>query len=361
MNLEQYLKIGNTVEVQILKEQGKYIRLNTLVEKSYENGLITLSSPMEKGRYIYIPVNTVVMIQFMAEVELQTKELFAFKGKIITSNDSNNGTRVPTIVLEKVSEVTKQQRRESYRLPIVTDIHYKKMIPIKDNPKEFNYGPEKEMLTKNVSVTGLRAVTMEKIPSGTLLSIEIPAENELILIRGSVIDSFPMEDSTLRFDTRVVFTLQTQMQEAQLGRFIMEKQAESIRKSVSGDHILQGFTSRAPEHPEDANSRRCDLIIMLAHMLSIVQLTFFVSIFPRGSLALERLFHYYVPQVYDYNSALYLAIVAVGQLTLLGFGFFFDSFRIRKYGGRYRTGLIAQTSFTLFLLAVSQYLISLNG
>lgn len=361
MDLSTHLRIGTSIEIQLLKEQGRMQRMRTMVERGIEDDLITISAPMEKGRYIYIPVHTVVTLQFMVD-NTEGKQAYGFKAKIINVTDSAQGTRVPTFQLEKISDIIKQQRRETFRLPIVTDIKYQIMTLSSENPKEYIYGPPRELLTKNISITGLRGVSSEKLPTGTMVTFEITTGEEPLRIKARILESSNLQDSSLRYDTRAIFLDQTVSKESALGRYIMQKQSEGIRKSLTGDRIFRSIMKGSTDHyPDTPGTKYCDIVIMIAHMLSIVQLVLFSSIIPRSTLGLERRFNYLTPQVYDVSAANSLLIVAVVEMAILALGYVLDSSRVRSTGGRYRTGLFLHLAATLILLTVSQYLISLNN
>ncbi len=152
------------------------------------------------------------------------------------SFDRDNGLFVFDAVMEKaftkenlrvcqfriVSDIKKQQRRSSYRLPVVLDASINLSQPevdIPGDPKVY------DVQTRDLSDGGMSFTCFEYFPPGTLIDICLPLSRDANLsLTGKIIRCFLPSEKTVKYNISVQFINIPSRDQAKISKFIFQTQ-----------------------------------------------------------------------------------------------------------------------------------------
>ncbi len=121
-----------------------------------------------------------------------------------------------------ISDIQKQQRRSSYRLPVVLDAKVNLSQPEVDIPGD----PEiYEVQTRDLSDGGMSFTCFEYFPPGTLIDIYLPLNYEARLtLTGKIIRCFLPSEKTVKYNVSVQFINIPSRDQAKISRYIFQTQ-----------------------------------------------------------------------------------------------------------------------------------------
>lgn len=212
------LKVGSLIEMEIMTPSNKMIKLKTIVEEIVDDSRLKVFAPISKGVNYPLRVNqgfTLITVHKYPTVDKY--DILSCRCKIV---DKYREGSISTVEIVKTGNFSQIQRRNYFRLPLI------KNIKIKANSREF------DMLTKDISGSGIRGYVSQKIPIDTVGTLVInTGEKDLELIY-KVIECSPDPEHSYRYEMRANFPNMKNSQLSQLLKFIFSKQSESIRKQI---------------------------------------------------------------------------------------------------------------------------------
>ena len=164
MNLEDILKSTKAIEVSVIDQKYGELNLHTLIDKgfSYTDNCFSIMAPRYNGKNYPLHHGETIEI-FFVTTKKNEKKVYSFKGNIVKK------TREASLVehvVQKTSEVKEIQRREAFRLPIT-----KSAIIYIDNEGL-------EVLSKNISATGIRFVVNKKLYINSIVKVKLSFDDE---------------------------------------------------------------------------------------------------------------------------------------------------------------------------------------
>lgn len=198
------LNIGDKIELIYEKEIYK----SKVQDISGETGL-TVSNPIAKGYYVYIPVDSALIVRFYKE-----NACYQFFSSLVSKSDLN-GLRA--LNLDIVSNVEKIQRRKYYRIELALPIMYKRC-----EEKEY-----KRAIMKDISGGGIKISLDTVFKRGEKIDLKINIDKMKIKICGVVIR---VSKNKRIYDLGIEFDDVDRINREKIIKFIFKKQRERIKR-----------------------------------------------------------------------------------------------------------------------------------
>ena len=345
MDLNKLLQTGSLVELEITNPGEKKAKtFHVIIDKPYNNGIFTVSSPMQQGRNYPVKNESIVKIVFSFRKDNE-QEAYSLKCKVVSRSNSK---KFNTLTLESISSPEKVQRREYFRFSIVENI-------------KFTYAEEiHDMLTVNISATGLRGITTKKIPDGESITIDLPLEKSNLRLYGEVVNSNLSKGSQIKYDTRIKFVNITENQKSKITNFIFSKQSEMALKSLNREGYNPNFLNLNFSGDEyfqtDSNSFK-KLSSPISLLISIVLIGLFTKSMPEKMNGLDMFFHNLRNSSWKLDYLYLTVLVSLIQILFSSFGIISK----RSTSGRVNRVLLSNLIFALLLLLICGALISISN
>lgn len=345
MNLNKLLQTGTLVELEISDSgEKKPKNFHVIIDKPYNNGVFSISSPMKQGRNYPVKNDSIVKIIFSFKKDNE-QEAYSLKCKI-TSRSNNK--KFNTLLLQTISSPEKVQRREYFRFSIVQNI-------------KFTFeGQIYDMLTVNISATGLRGITNKKIPDGESISIDLTLEKSTLRLTGEVVNSNLSKESQIKYDTRIKFINITESQKSKITNFIFSKQSEMALKSLNRDGYntdLINLNFSGDDYLEDDKNSFKKLSSPAALLISIVLIGLFTKAMPEKMNGLDMFFNNLRSPLWKIDYLYATIILSFIQIIFSILGIFSK----RKSTGRINKVLLSNLFFACILIFSCAILISISS
>lgn len=222
------------LELTFELEPDKRISLKSELVEIVTDTKIAITIPSFNGRRYLLDVGKRLRIYFKKE----DVGVCNFYGLVVSRKLDES---MPILLIQMVSQVDKNQRRDYYRLPLVTDVIFKTQIGVVKE-KQINNGKIEEVeipsykelavVTKDISGGGLRAMVGERFEPGSKLQVIIILDNERIVVNAEVVRCQIFDETVKRYDCGVRFLEVEEKDRSRIIAFIFEKQRNLRKKGL---------------------------------------------------------------------------------------------------------------------------------
>jgi len=342
MNLEEILKSSKSIEISVYDNILGELNFHTLIDVGFQyvNNSFSVVAPTYQGENYHFHNNDIISIYFISMVK-NTKKVFSFKAKVLHRTKENNFIE---IVIQKKSEVEQIQRRSAFRLPITKNI----IVNVDD--KEY------EVLSKDISASGLRFIINKKLKAGSKLDVKINFEDEIqITAEGNVIESFLLKDSSMKYDTKIEFAGLKNSEKDKLMNYVFSKQIEMLKKTTNSDAADNIYHMIYGEYEEKRNGP--DTILDIIHGIKYASMgllfliiVFFIKAMPETSYGIGRFFRHAYRVQWD-SSVLNLTFtIATIQFASTSIGLYLNSKRMKRKTDKYNITMIFNFIISIFVI-----------
>ncbi|MBF4692764.1 flagellar brake protein [Fusibacter ferrireducens] len=361
MELKNFLLPSRSIEVAVTIEDEDHkpalLRLKTVIETGYENGFFKIVAPMHHGRLYSFRENEIITVTFTTQND-QKREAFDIKCSIVSREHKGN---LYTLTLRSTGSPQKVQRRQAFRVNIF-------------NTYTFTYKDKtQQIVTKDISSTGMRGLTTMQMSKGDMFEIQFNANTKeqheidpelyakkIFTIKCRVVDCMPQTEIR-RYMQRIQFLEMTSSQNKYLIQYLYAKQAEIIytEGSDSDQRALmdQYFNSQYDDVPvEDAVTRRIQLFSLISLFVLFLSIVFLLYAQPKPVYGLDRFFDYFRAQAW--NSAYYLLSLfsSILNLFIAMYGLILNATKIKTKKDHFNRLLLVTLTLTVVLIFVLLYL-----
>ncbi len=341
MTLNEQLITGALLELEVPSPDDvkKSQNFHVVIDKPFKDGLLTVTSPMKSGRVVPLQKDTVVKIVFSVGGANAT-DAFSATCRII---DRQRSGKFNTLMLELTSSPKKVQRREYFRFSIVKKV-------------EFIYDGQKyEMLTKNISATGVRGISNKKIPDGDICIVNLPIDDEIMSLRSEIVFSSPSQDSRYKSDLRLRFVDISEKDKSKITHFIFQQQSQMVRKNLdeSGLNRNKNYASDGLEFGEVQVDIK-DYIPPFSWALTIIIASLFLRARPERMNGLDKFWGHLRDFTWNELYLNFMAIACLAQLAFCAFGFYVH----RQNKKQWSMSLIINGGIAILLLFMYVFLYS---
>lgn len=217
LEVGQILKIGSLLKIQptFSMKLKDYQRIySTRIEEVGED-TITVGAPIYKG--VVIPLRPGQ--QLIAGIS-QKDALYGFYTEIVDRGKINE---LPVIRIRKGKESKRIQRRKHVRINGISRVDIKILKKEEDNLGNF-YFDKRKIREKNISGGGMLIVSPQKLPTGTIMEINITLPyTEPIRTMGKVIRALKMEDE---YEIGISFMNIAEKDREKIIKYVYQRQVE---------------------------------------------------------------------------------------------------------------------------------------
>ncbi len=233
-DLRSMLKDVTVLELAVEVEPDKRISLKCELIEIVTAAKISVSVPIHNGRRHPLDVGKRLLVYFKKE----DYGVCHFFGLVVSRQLDG---LPPTLSIQMVSPIDKVQRRDYYRMPLITDVILKipQGVTIEkqvDNGKivevEKTTYKELSVVTKDISGGGLRTLVGEQLELGLIMKIVIILENEQIEVEGEIVRCQIFDAAVKRFDCGIRFRDVGEKERSKIIAFVFEKQRNLRKKGL---------------------------------------------------------------------------------------------------------------------------------
>jgi c-di-GMP-binding flagellar brake protein YcgR len=207
-------KIKQKVELHIDTSTG-ILNLSTHIEHITDAGEFIVAAPFYKGQlYPFLAKEHVEMVCKMEHMGIISCD-------VVVSKRLRNGSIV-LLLLEKISDIRKVQRRRHYRLPTLLETE---VVPLSRQERI-----QLHAVTKDISAGGVKCITPERLFQQEHVRLKVDLNGESLKINSSVLESVEMSPAALRFETRFQFEKLNMDEERTIVAYIFEEQRKRRAK-----------------------------------------------------------------------------------------------------------------------------------
>lgn len=222
------------LELTLETEPGKRISLKCELIEILTATKIAVSIPLYNGRRVPLEMGMRVRAFFKRE----DLGVCNFNGLVVSRRLDGE---MPSLHLQLVSGVDKNQRRDFYRLQLVTDVILRIQTGVSVE-KQVDKGKiveveipsyrELAVVTRDISGGGLRAMVGEPFTAGQRLNVIILLENERIEVKAEVVRCQLFDSAVKRYDCGLKFLDVEEKDRSRIISFIFEKQRNLRKKGL---------------------------------------------------------------------------------------------------------------------------------
>lgn len=204
----KWFKIKQRVELHIETELG-VLNLSTHIENITDAGEFIVAAPFYRGQlYPFLTQEHVELVSIIDSLGIISCD-------VIVSKRMKNGSIV-LLVLEKISDIRKVQRRRHYRLPTLLDTE---VVPLMRLERVHLHA-----VTKDISAGGLKCITPERLFQEEHVRLKVNISGETLKLNSSVLESVALTPEALRYETRFEFDDLKMYEEKIIMGYIFEEQ-----------------------------------------------------------------------------------------------------------------------------------------
>lgn len=212
------LKVGSLVEIETIDANANPIKLKTIVENIISESELKLFAPIYMGKNFPIRIgDSFELITVHKYPTVDKYDILSCRCKVSSKTKEGN---ISTITVIKTGIFKPIQRRNYFRLPLI-----KNMTIISEDE-------EHELLSKDLSASGIRGFINKKIPVDTEIILLLNIETGVLRLKTRVIDCYPDPHHTYRYELRGSFVGIKNTQMSALHKYIFSKQSEAIKKQI---------------------------------------------------------------------------------------------------------------------------------
>ncbi|HAG70075.1 MAG TPA: flagellar brake protein [Lachnospiraceae bacterium] len=236
--LSKYIKEGDKVDIESIVRAGKDSekrQYRTMVYDIVSEDQIRIAMPMEQGKVILLPVDAEYNLCFYTK-----NGLYQCIAKVLERNKNGN---VFSLLMELVTDLSKYQRREYYRLNTVLEMKASKVadevdmlsteeVEIIDTDITFDNG-----VMVDISGGGARFISRTQYPVGSevLFKFKLFVSGKIneYTLHGRVLFSQPLKNNPGAYEHRMQFIRIPKDDRESIIRYIFEEERK-IRRREKG-------------------------------------------------------------------------------------------------------------------------------
>jgi len=225
------LGIGSKVEIS-------YLPINKPEIEDYASKIIDIEgddiihilNPMLEGQIRLIPLGAVIdVIVYRNDA---VGGIVSFTGEVVNRVESN----INFIKVKIISKLKKIQRREFYRLPIITKVHIRKLLI--DSTSELNLDDSQKYdvgVTKDLSGGGMSVASNLIVDKDDIVAVKIFVDNNevnFIFAHGKVLRTQLIDTSAYKYEIGIQFESITETARENLIQYIFVEQRKLRQKGM---------------------------------------------------------------------------------------------------------------------------------
>lgn len=238
LELKKYILPGSKLELvaidRIVQQDGstKRKKFDSQVVEVVDEDHIEILMPMEKTKLVLLPVNGQYDVHFIT-----SKGLFQCLAKVTERYKNGN---VYLLMIEKITNLQKYQRREYYRYACTIDMETRNLSEIENKrfeeriPFDYEEIPTYKSTIVDISGGGLRFVANMAfdVDSQIICDYHLGDKNlgHTYKLIGKILGQRPLENKPGFYEHRVMFTKIENSEREEIIRYIFEQERKNRNK-----------------------------------------------------------------------------------------------------------------------------------
>lgn len=364
MELSNYLIPSHSIEITVKTrdDQNKTndLILKSVIERGIENDTFKIIAPIYHGTVYNIHIGEILTISFSSP-DSTNKQLYSVTCKVSDRHFSQNMSTLDLLILSKPLKI---QRRQAFRVNIY-------------NTYSFIYkGTPQELITKDISCTGMLALTSVQLHSNTIITLKLDtnikpkdaldsdySELKVFDVRCKILDSTPQSEIR-RYINRIQFIGMSEQESKYLIQYLYSKQTEMIHLDPkTSDKLNQFFESDGDQFVDTTTKeyKSIQLISLAGLILIFIALITFLFAQPKKMYVLDYFFDFHRPQFWD-TYYLSLAVILSSVVILLGIsGLIMNLREVKKNNSTIHWTLIVTTVIAITIILIIINIASINN
>lgn len=363
MELSNYLLPTHSVEitVSIRDEMNKAsdLILKTIIESNFEEGTFKVFAPVYHGKVYNFLSNETVMVTFSSP-DATSKEIYSMRCKVLHKTFENNTSLV---TLKTTSPPVKVQRRQAFRVNIY-------------NTYAFRYrGSAYELITKDISSTGILGLSTVQFKTGDLFEISFDAnikpkdtphfdysEQKVFTIKCRVLDSMPQTEIR-KYLNRIQFFGMTEQESKYLIQYLYAKQSEMIHIDPNSSQKIQSYfenNSGADSIPPSDRNNKIQILGLVNYLLLFISIVMILFSRPEKMYVLDYFFDFYRPQFWDARYLFGAFVAAVMVMVISFIGIVINLKEVVQKKDRLHMSVITTLTLSTIIIAIVAIIASVN-
>ncbi|MBN2795413.1 MAG: flagellar brake protein [Clostridia bacterium] len=210
----KWFSVKQRIELHIDTDKG-ILNLSTHIEHITSEGEIIVAAPFYKGQlYPFLAREHVELFTIVESVGIISCD-------VIVAKRLKNGN-IALLLLERISDIRKTQRRRHYRLPTLLDAELE--TTDRTDFQMFH------AVTRDISAGGVRCITPEKLFEKEHVKLKVDLNGEVLNLHSSVLESVSLKADQMRFETRFMFDDLGMEDERVIVAYIFDEQRKRRRR-----------------------------------------------------------------------------------------------------------------------------------
>jgi c-di-GMP-binding flagellar brake protein YcgR len=364
MELEKYLLPSHSVEITVtIRDENNRINnliLRSIIEKGLVDNVFRIIAPIYHGKVYNFHVDEVISVSFSVS-DSTNKDLYSVNCKIIDRQVINS---LSLLTLQVISKPSKVQRRQAFRVNIYNTYPFK----LRDNIYE--------LYTKDISSTGMLALSTTHVPTGTVFEILFDAnikpkdsidseysEAKVFKVRCKVIDSMPQVEIR-RYLNRIQFEGLSEVESKFLIQYLYAKQTEILHLDPNASEKIIAFFEQDDAYQPDRNSKefmRIQIIGLISLVTTFIAIVMLMFSRPKKMYVLDYFFDFYRPQFWD-RDYLFGAFILASVVILINLvGIFLNVLEIKKNNNTIHWMLLITLIVCIAIVITTLRISNING
>lgn len=210
----KWYKDKQRVELHIGTNKG-VLNLSTHIENITEDGKYIVAAPFYRG-HLYP-----FLAREHAEMHAIVDSIGVVSCDVLVEKKLKNGNIV-LLLLERISEIERIQRRKHYRLPTLLDAE----LELDGRPDFTAF----QGITRDISAGGIRMITPERLFEKEHVRLKVDLDGEVLNLHSKVLESIALTPEELRYETRFSFDELDLNEERIIVAYIFEEQRKRRRR-----------------------------------------------------------------------------------------------------------------------------------
>ncbi|MCH4887198.1 flagellar brake protein [Acidaminobacter sp. JC074] len=209
-----WFKPKQRIELHIDTSKG-ILNLATHMEHITDAGEFIVAAPFYKGHlYPFLSKEHVELFTIVEGTGIISCD-------VVVDRRLKNGD-VVLLLLERISDIRKTQRRKHYRLPTLLEAEV--ITPERPNLSKIH------AVSRDISAGGIRMVTPEQLFQKEHVRLRVDLNGQELSLHSNVLESIEMNTNSLRYDTRLQFSELNSNEERVIVAYIFDEQRKRRRR-----------------------------------------------------------------------------------------------------------------------------------
>jgi len=218
-DLKKYFLIGDKVQINYMNAVGEVQEFVSQVVGIHEAGYIDILIPIHKTRNVHIKQGSLLKL-------ISVKEDAIYELRTVL-HDKLFGS-IPLLRLKAISEISKIQRRDYYRLKIFREIEARPVLDL----KEKKYGESFKCNMQDISAGGLMFSSREHFNENEILEFTLDLNGITKVVLGVIVRRILNESYRAPYSYGVQYVDLNMADRNAINKFIFEEQRRLIKKGL---------------------------------------------------------------------------------------------------------------------------------